>query len=396
MMPIPGAAGELRNAHDRSIGWATEYDIYLRFDDPIYAVLCNKMIHIEIEPVWRFTKNDDPQSIRIMLDLLNEIRITGKIGHAAEREGVSYRHAWNLIEAWSAFFEAPLVERKQGRGTSLTPFGARLVWAGQRLQARLGPQLQNLSQELETEISQFLPHTPEVIRVHASHGFAVSKLRELLSREAHLRLDLRYVSNQNSLVSLAHDGCDLAGMHLPQGELRKSSLAAIKHWLIPSTHRVIGFVTREMGLMVKRGNPLRISSIRHLLEPSVRFVNRDPESGTRLLFDQILLQHNIDSSRITGYEQVEFTHLAVAAYVASDMADVSFGVEAAARQFDLDFIRLATEDYFFVCRKDLLKLDLMKRVLAVMQGREFQTAVSNLPGYRCRDAGVIKTVKELF
>src|SRR5678815_5314145 len=288
-------------------------------------------------------------------DLLNEIRITGKIGHAAEREGVSYRHAWNLIEAWSAFFEAPLVERKQGRGTSLTPFGARLVWAGQRLQARLGPQLQNLSQELETEISQFLPHTPEVIRVHASHGFAVSKLRELLSREAHLRLDLRYVSNQNSLVSLAHDGCDLAGMHLPQGELRKSSLAAIKHWLIPSTHRVIGFVTREMGLMVKRGNPLRISSIRHLLEPSVRFVNRDPESGTRLLFDQILLQHNIDSSRITGYEQVEFTHLAVAAYVASDMADVSFGVEAAARQFDLDFMRLATEDYFFACRKDFLK-----------------------------------------
>jgi molybdate-binding protein len=209
-------------------------------------------------------------------------------------------------------------------------------------------------------------------------------------------LDLRYVSNQNSLVSLAHGGCELAGMHLPQGELRKSSLAAIKDWLRPATHRVIGFVTREMGLMVKRGNPLRISSIGSLLDPAVRFVNRDPESGTRLLFDQILLQHNIDSSRITGYEQVEFTHLAVAAYVASEMADVSFGVEAAARQFDLDFIRLATEDYFFVCHKELLKLELMKGVLTVMQGKEFHTAVSQLPGYRSRDAGVVKTVRELF
>jgi molybdate-binding protein len=264
------------------------------------------------------------------------------------------------------------------------------------LQARLGPQLQNLSQELETEISQFLPHSPEVIRMHASHGFAVSRLRELLSREANLRLDLRYVSNQNSLVSLAHDGCDLAGMHLPQGELRKRSIAAIKNWLNAGAHRVIGFVTREMGLMVKRGNPLRISSIGHLVDPAVRFVNRDPESGTRLLFDQILLQHNIDSSRINGYEQVEFTHAAVAAYVASDMADASFGVEAAARLFDLDFIRLATEDYFFVCQKELLKLDLMKRVLAIMQGKEFQLAVSNLPGYRSRDAGVVKTVKELY
>ena len=50
-------------------------------------------------------------------------------------------------------------------------------------------------------------------------------------------------------------------------------------------------------------------------------------------------------------QQMEFTHAAVAAYVASGMADASFGVEAAARQFGLDFIRLLTEDYFFVCRR---------------------------------------------
>ena len=91
------------------------------------------MIHIEIEPVWRFKRDDDTQCILVMLDFLNEIRVTGKIGRAAERTGVSYRHAWNLIEKWSAFFEAPLVERKQGRGTSLTEFGGKLVWAGQRL-----------------------------------------------------------------------------------------------------------------------------------------------------------------------------------------------------------------------------------------------------------------------
>jgi len=354
------------------------------------------MIHIEIEPVWRFKRDDDPQSILVMLDFLNEVRVTGKIGRAAERAGVSYRHAWNLIEKWSAFFQAPLVDRKQGRGTSLTAFGGKLVWAGQRLQARLGPQLQNLSQELETEINQFLPHGPSIIRVHASHGFAVSKLRELLNREADLGVDLRYVSNQNSLASLAHDGCDLAGMHLPQGELRKMSIAASKGWLTPSIHRVIGFVTREMGLMVKRGNPLRINSVEHLLDPRVRFVNRDPDSGTRLLFDQILAQHKIEGSRMDGYERVEFTHAAVAAYVASDMADVSFGVEAAARQFDLDFVRLVTEDYLFVCRKQLLELESIKRVLAIMRSEEFQTAISQLPGYRCNDAGVVKTVQEAF
>ncbi len=354
------------------------------------------MIQIQIEPIWRFKRNDDTQSILVMLDFLNEIRVTGKIGRAAERAGVSYRHAWNLIEKWSAFFEAPLVERKQGRGTSLTAFGGKLVWAGQRLQARLGPQLQNLSQELETEINQFLPHGPSIIRVHASHGFAVSKLRELLTREADLAVDLRYVSNQNSLVSLAHDGCDLAGMHLARGELRQRSITESKGWLTPGIHRVVSFVTREMGLMVKRGNPLGITSLDRLLDPAVRFVNRDPDSGTRLLFDQFLAQHQLDSTRINGYERVEFTHAAVAAYVASDMADVSFGVEAAARQFDLDFVRLVTEDYFFVCRKQLLDLAPIKRVLAIMRSEEFQIAISQLPGYRCSDAGVVKTVHEVF
>jgi molybdate transport repressor ModE-like protein len=354
------------------------------------------LIRIGIEPVWRFKREGDPASSLMMLDLLNEIRVTGKISRAADQSGLSYRHAWNLIEKWSAFFEVPLVERRRGSGTKLTPLGDKLVWAGQRLQARLGPQLQNLSQELETEINQLLPRSPSVIRVHASHGFAVSKLRELLTREANLGVDIRYVSNQNSLVSLAHDGCDLAGMHLPQGELRKRSIAACKGWLNPGIHRVIGLVTREMGLMVKRGNPFGIASLDQLLNRSVRFVNRDPDSGTRLLFDQLLAQQRLDGSAINGYEHVEFTHAAVAAYVASGMADVSFGVEAAARQFDLDFVRLVTEDYFFVCHKQLLEQEAMKRVLSIMRGEEFQTAISRLPGYKSSDSGSVKTIKQVF
>ncbi len=267
------------------------------------------MIEIEIEAIWRFRRREDAQSLQIMLDVLAEIRASGKITAAAEKVHVSYRHAWNMIEKWSEFFDTPLVIRRQGAGTRLTPFGERLVWAGERLEARLRPLLQNLSQELETEINQMLPHGPLVLRVHASHGFAVPKLRELLSREQDISVDLRYVSNQNSLVSLAHDGCDLAGMHLPQGELRKRAIAASRGWLNPNVHRVISLVTREMGLMVQRGNPLGILELKRLLDPAVRFVNRDSDSGTRLLFEQLLTQHGISGAAINGYEHTEFTHM---------------------------------------------------------------------------------------
>lgn len=99
---------------------------------------------------------------------------------------------------------------------------------------------------------------------------------------------------------------------------------------------------------------------------------------------------------INGYERVEFTHAAVAAYVASDMADVAFGVEAAARQFQLDFVRLVTEDYFFVCRRTALEREAVQQLMAIMRGDEFQSAIAQLPGYRCADAGMVKTVNEMF
>ncbi|WP_213773748.1 substrate-binding domain-containing protein [Bradyrhizobium sp. dw_78] len=354
------------------------------------------MLHIEIEAVWRFHKEGSPQSVVVMLGVLNEIRKTGKITSAARDVRLSYRHVWNLIEHWSEFFGAPLVETQRGKGSRLTAFGEKLVWAGERMQARLGPLLENLAQELATEIKPFLQPRPAVIRVHASHGFAVSRLRELLDREPGIGVDLRYVSNQHSLVSLAQGACDLSGVHLPRGELRAQGIQACKEWLDPRQDRVISFVTREMGLMVKRGNPLGITSLEDIADRKARFVNRDHDSGTRLLFDQLLALHGIDQARINGAQQIEFTHAAVAAYVASGMADVSFGVEAAARQFGLDFVRLLTEDYLFVCRQAFLESEPMQRVLDIMKGKEFHTAIAALPGYEATDTGAVHTVKEFL
>src|SRR5215470_319865 len=354
------------------------------------------MLQIEIETVWRFHREGSPQTTVVLLGILNEIRKTGKISSAATDAHLSYRHVWNLIEQWSDFFGVPLVETQRGKGSRLTPFGEKLVWAGERMRARLGPQLENLAQELVTEIKPFLQQRPSVIRVHASHGFAVSKLRELLDREPGIGVDLRYVSNQNSLVSLAQGACDLSGLHLPRGELRAQGVKACRDWLDPRQDRVISFVTREMGLMVKRGNPLKIGSISDIAERKARFVNRDHDSGTRLLFDQLLALHGIDESQINGAQQIEFTHAAVAAYVASGMADVTFGVEAAARQFGLDFVRLLTEDYFFVCRLAFLETEPMQRVLDIMEGSEFHQGIAALPGYAANNTGSVHTVREFL
>ena len=86
---------------------------------------------------------------------------------------------------------------------------------------------------------------------------------------------------------------------------------------------------RTQGLIVAPGNPRKIAGLKDLCRPSVRFVNRQRGSGTRILLDSLLQSQAIDPAKISGYGSGEFTHAAVAAYVGSGMADAAFGVEPA-------------------------------------------------------------------
>lgn len=352
------------------------------------------MVRINVEATWHFTSETSPHSMRVILGILREVKTTGTLATAAEHAGMSYRHAWNLVDQWSAFFGEPLVSRRRGKGTQLTPLGNKLVWADQHLKARLGPQLHNIAQELEMELASLLPGVPPRIRIHASHGFAISKLGDFLAREPKTGLDLRYMTNQASLESLLAQECELAAIHLPHGVLRKRAAADLKRWLDPGVYCVLGFVTRAMGLFVKRGNPLKITGLQALLDPAITFVNRDAGSGTRLLLEQLLAHGKIDSDRIAGYQNVELTHAAVAAHVARGMADTGFGVEAAAVEFDLDFVHVITEDYFFVCRSNVLSSKPVERLREIISGTDYRRAVNALPGYSVSDPGMVKTIKK--
>src|SRR3954468_17304977 len=110
------------------------------------------MIRIDIRPVWRFRGKTDREFDFQLVAILAELDVFGKLTQAAEKAGVSYRHAWNLVQDWETFFEAPLVAKERGRGSSLTPLGERLLWAGRRAQARLGPELEKLAAEVERAI----------------------------------------------------------------------------------------------------------------------------------------------------------------------------------------------------------------------------------------------------
>src|SRR5262249_12740508 len=162
---------------------------------------------------------------------------------------------------------------------------------------------------------------------HASHDLALAHARDLLQKQYRIQLQLQYQGSLESLDALAQGRCDLAGFHLPEGGLQ-TDFFLHRRAFKARDHPLIRCATRAQGLMVAPGNPRKIRSLLDLARSDVKMINRQPNSGTRLELDQLLREAGIAPDSILGYESFEFTHLAVAATIASGMCDVGFGIEA--------------------------------------------------------------------
>ena len=345
------------------------------------------MLHVELQPRWHF-HDGSGRSLEAtrLLSLLTAIRDAGSIAQAAREVGLSYRNAWGLILDAETLLGQPLVQRARGKGTTLSDAGLRLVWSDARVLARLQPLLASLASELTAEF-ECLPPTPLTVpRLHASHGFAIAALHDQL--QAHgIQVDLRYRGSVEALTALAHGECDLAGFHVPVGKLRQTALQAYHEWLRPSEHVFIHLALRTLGLFVAKGNPLHIHGFPDLNRPSLRFVNRPMGSGTRMLTDLLLSESRVSPKHIQGYHTTELTHSAVAAFVASGMADVGFGVETAAFRFGLTFIPVIREEYFFALRRRDVDDARLTRILDVLRSRSFKATVASLKGYDSAKTG---------
>ncbi len=354
------------------------------------------MFKFRINPHWEITRGPGKSlDTSVLLGLLRAIEETGSIARAAQVVGLSYRYAWGLLRDAEELFGYSLMQTGRGRGTQLSPLAEKLIWADRRIAARLSPTLDSLASELEAELGKTLGAKPASIRLDASHGFAVAAfLKE--ANESGLQIDLRYRNSTDAVAAMSRGESDLAGFHVPLGEFEAQSADRYGRWLDPKSHRLIHLAVRTQGLFVNPGNPLGIQGLADLSRQDVRFVNRQVGSGTRMLLELMLPSQRIAPSVINGYENTEFTHSAVAAFIASGMADVGFGVQTAAERFKLDFIPLASERYFFAVAADALEQPNMGKVIDVVRSASFRDAVHQLPGYDATDTGQILTLAQAF
>ena len=332
-----------------------------------------------------------------LMDLLHAVREQGSISGAAKALGFSYRHVWGELRRWEQTMGRGLIVWDRGQAARLSEFGDKLLWAERQAQARLSPQIEALQAELERSFAVAFDDSAHVLTCYASHDDALVALREHAQALGQLHLDVRMTGSLDAIRALNEGRCALAGFHTLEHPLAGSlEQRTYKPLLKPGLHKLIGFARRWQGLMVARGNPLRLQGLADLQRSKVRFVNRGLGSGTRVLLDSLLAQQGISSAQLGGYEQCEPSHAAVAQAVASGQADCGLGIASAAQARALDFVPLVQERYHLVCLKSALQQAPTLALLELLQSAAWQQRLSQVASTTPAQCGEVLSLRSLL
>lgn len=199
-----------------------------------------------------------------------------------------------------------------------------------------------------------------------------------------------HLGSYNALYELYNNRVSIASSHLFDGETNTYNTTFVKKLIpgVPCT--IINLAYRYQGFYVASGNPKNINLWEDLTNPSIKFINREKGSGTRILLDQKLNLLNIDPSSINGYNNEENSHLSIASTVSRGHADVGLGNEKASLQVNkIDFLPLQKEQYDLIIKKEDLKKPIYKEILNIIKSDEFKSDLEGIGGYDLTDLGKI-------
>lgn len=222
-----------------------------------------------------------------------------------------------------------------------------------------------------------------------SHDPMLDLLGQFMAeRNPSVRLTSANVGSMGGIVAIRREEAHISGVHLLDADSGDYNLPEIQRRLAGVPLMLITFAEREQGLMVAAGNPHTITSLDDL--PRLQFVNRQPGAGTRLLLDYELRQRHIDPASINGYAHEEPTHLAVAAAIASGVADCGLGVRSAAQALRLDFVPVGWERFDLIIPHAHRQHPGIIALRETLQDDAFKQALAAQAGYRTALTGSVQ------
>jgi len=221
-----------------------------------------------------------------------------------------------------------------------------------------------------------------------SHDLVIDLLATAIKeRSPQISLSSAHLGSMGGITAVGRGQAHMAGVHLFDPESGNYNRPYLEKLFPDQKMHLINLTYRMQGWIVPPGNPDKVESIKDLADLELTFINRQKGAGTRLLFDYLLREANINPAQIHGYDREEHTHLNVAAAVAAGTARVGLGILPAAKAFGLEFVPLVEERYDLLLSDSFYNSPEAGLLTAVITDPAFHRQVEAMGGYSMRDAG---------
>jgi molybdate transport repressor ModE-like protein len=283
--------------------------------------------------------------------IMEGLKKFGSFMATAKSLGITYAHAWIIVDELSKRVGKPVVRARRGGntggGTMLTEEGDRLLEDYKALEEKVSNFLGSRKE------FTFLEFKRPDLSIIGSSCIGVKILAGMLKG---FSTEVVEVGSTAGLTAVMLGEADVAGIHLYDEEARMYNVPFVRRAFPGERAVLIRGYAREQGLMVKKGNPKRVKGVEDLQRAGLRLVNRNLGSGTRELLDRLLTEKGISYKDIRGYDFEVRTHEEVASAIKDGRAGAGLGLKASALIYGLDFVKICDESFDFVAeRRRLVK-----------------------------------------
>lgn len=153
---------------------------------------------------------------------------------------------------------------------------------------------------------------------------------------------------------------------------------------------LVGFVRREVGLLVAPGNPLNLSSAADVTKKGVRMAVRPEGSGAQLLLEGLLHRAGVVRNQVTFVSPVCQTGPDVAQSIRIGHADCGIAIRAVANAVGLDFIPITWEHFDLVVRQRHYFRPQLQAFISFMKSATMAARAAEAGGYDLTGAGQVR------
>lgn len=152
---------------------------------------------------------------------------------------------------------------------------------------------------------------------------------------------------------------------------------------------LIGFATREQGLLVAPGNPLGLKSIRDVLDRKARLIVRPAGAGAQQLLLALLRREGAELQDVAATMEAP-TGPDIAQAIRAGHGDCGVATRSVATAAGLDFVPLQIERFDLLMRQRDAFRPALQKLLKLLNSPGFAQRAAELGGLDVSDAGSVR------